>query len=142
MSAVDNSPLPEGITPGTVEIPGGPLALLDTGPGPRGTVLLVPGFTGSKEDFRLLLLPLAEAGFRAVAIDQRGQHDSAGPDDEAAYSTEVLAADLLQVAKALGDGPVHRVGHSFGGLVGRRAVRQEPAPLPVIDTVERNAPMA
>ena len=126
MSAVDNSPLPEGVVRTTVDIPGGPLAVLDGGSPDRGTLVLVPGFTGSKEDFRLVVKPLADAGYRVVAVDQRGQHESDGPDDESAYTVEVLAADLLQLVKALGDGPVHLVGHSFGGLVGRAAVLQEP----------------
>src|SRR3954464_4312432 len=40
----------------------GPLTALDTGgDGERGTVLLVPGFTGSKEDFAPLLRPLCAA---------------------------------------------------------------------------------
>jgi pimeloyl-ACP methyl ester carboxylesterase len=127
MSAVDSSPLPEGISAGWVDIPGGPLAVLDAGTPERGTVVLVPGFTGSKEDFRLVLLPLAEAGFRAVALDQRGQHQSDGPDDESAYTVDALGADLVAFVKALGDGPVHLVGHSFGGLVGRAAVLLEPS---------------
>ena len=126
MSAVDNSPLPEGVVRTTIDVPGGPLAALDAGTPTRGTVLMVPGFTGSKEDFRLVLVPLAEAGYRVVALDQRGQHESDGPDDEAAYAVEVLGRDLVNVVKALGDGPVHLVGHSFGGLVGRAAVIQEP----------------
>jgi pimeloyl-ACP methyl ester carboxylesterase len=129
VSAVTGSPLPEGVEARWVEIPGGPLAVLDAEPRGehRGTVLMVPGFTGSKEDFRLLLEPLAEVGFRAVAVDQRGQYESPGPDDPAAYTTDALGSDLLRLVAALGDGPVHLVGHSFGGLVGRAAVLQDPA---------------
>ena len=60
----------------------GDLVALDTGgDGVRGTVLMVAGYTGSKEDFAPLLAPLAEAGYRVVALDQRGQYESPGPDD-------------------------------------------------------------
>jgi pimeloyl-ACP methyl ester carboxylesterase len=129
MSAVTNGPLPEGIHARTVDIPGGPLAVLDADPvgTAKGTVVMVPGFTGSKEDFRPVLEPMAAGGYRVVAIDQRGQFECAGPDDLSSYTTEVLGADLVALVKALGDGPVHLVGHSFGGLVGRAAVLQEPS---------------
>src|SRR4051812_46953942 len=108
----------------------GPLAALDTGAssGP-GTVLMIAGYTGSKEDFAPLLAPLADAGLRAVAVDQRGQYESPGPDDPAAYSVPELAADVLTVAHALREesgGPLHLLGHSFGGLVTRGAVLAEP----------------
>ncbi|MCW2600946.1 MAG: alpha/beta hydrolase fold protein [Frankiales bacterium] len=128
MSAVSDLPLPEGVHARTIEIPGGPLAVLDTDPvgEHRGTVVMVPGFTGSKEDFRYVLEPLATQGFRVVAIDQRGQYHSPGPDDPAAYTVVALGNDVLQLVKALGDGPVHVVGHSFGGLVSRSAVLQDP----------------
>lgn len=94
-------------------------------PDALGTVVLVPGYTGSKEDFGLLTPLLAEQGWRTVALDQRGQHESAGPDDDAAYSTHALGADLLEVARSL-PGPVHLVGHSFGGLVCRAALLARP----------------
>jgi pimeloyl-ACP methyl ester carboxylesterase len=108
----------------------GPLAALDTGPADGGTVLLVAGYTGSKEDFAPLLSPIADAGLRAVAIDQRGQFESPGPDDPAGYTVAELAADVIAVAVALreqSDGPLHLLGHSFGGLVTRAAVLAEPA---------------
>ena len=107
----------------------GPLAALDTR-GDGQAVLMVPGYTGSKEDFAPLLAPLAAAGHRVVAIDQRGQYQSPGPDDPAAYTVAELAADVLAVARLLraesGAAP-HLVGHSFGGLVGRAAVLADPA---------------
>lgn len=128
MSLVAHGPLPEGVTAATIDIPGGPLAILDATPHlpPRATILLVPGFTGSKEDFREILRPLADQGFRVIAVDQRGQHESPGPDDAEAYTTTALAADLLHLVEAL-KAPVHLVGHSFGGLVSRAAVIQQPA---------------
>jgi pimeloyl-ACP methyl ester carboxylesterase len=108
----------------------GPLTALDTGgEAVRGTVLLVAGYTGSKEDFAPLLAPLDEAGYRVVAIDQRGQFESPGPDDPAAYSVAELAADVVAVARTLRNEsgePLHLLGHSFGGLVTRAAVLAEP----------------
>lgn len=110
---------------------GGPIALLDADPGAtdRPPVLLVPGYTGSKEDFAAILGQLAAAGHRTVAMDQRGQFESPGPADPAAYTVEALAADIrLVVANLAGpDRPVHLLGHSFGGLVARAAVLAEPA---------------
>jgi pimeloyl-ACP methyl ester carboxylesterase len=117
-------------TPRTFPGRAGPLAALDTGGDDvRATVLMVAGYTGSKEDFAPLLAPLAGAGYRVVAIDQRGQYESPGPDDPAAYSVEELAADVLEVARVLraeSGGPLHLLGHSFGGLVTRAAVLAEP----------------
>jgi pimeloyl-ACP methyl ester carboxylesterase len=85
-----------------------------------GTALLVPGYTGSKEDFIALLGPLAAAGRRVVAIDMRGQYQTPGPDDPAAYDWPELAADITAIAKATDT--THLLGHSFGGLVAREAV--------------------
>lgn len=109
----------------------GPLAALDTGgDGIRGTVLMVAGYTGSKEDFAPLFSPLPQAGYRVVAIDQRGQYESPGPEDPARYSVEELGADVLAVAAVLREEsgePLHLVGHSFGGLVCRSSVLADPA---------------
>lgn len=96
---------------------------------PKGVALLLPGFTGSKEDFTLLHEPLAARGYRAVAVDGRGQFESDGPqDDESAYAQGELARDVLAQAAALDDGPVHLVGHSLGGQICRAAVLLDHSP--------------
>jgi len=64
----------------------------------RGWVLLIPGFTGSKEDFEPILPLLAAA---AVAYDQRGQYQTPGG-YAASYTLEALASDALSIADAGG----------------------------------------
>lgn len=100
----------------------------------RGSALLVPGFTGSKEDFIALLEPLAAAGYRVTAVDQRGQYQTGGPDDPAAYEVAALGADVRALTEALAadGGPPHLLGHSLGGQVVREAVLAAAAegPLP------------
>lgn len=108
----------------------GPFAVYDAGGGgdaaPRTTAVLVPGFTGSKEDYLPLLEPLTASGHRVLAIDQRGQYETPGPDDRAAYELDALGRDVLAVAAAAGAARVHLVGHSFGGLVVRAAAIAAP----------------
>ncbi|MFE4207719.1 alpha/beta fold hydrolase [Streptomyces goshikiensis] len=107
----------------------GEFAVHEAGAPVRGTALLVPGYTGSKEDFIGMLEPLAAAGYRVVAVDGRGQHESPGPREESAYTLDELARDVLAQAGALGAaGPLHLLGHSLGGLVVRTAVVRDPAP--------------
>ncbi|MFF0010164.1 alpha/beta fold hydrolase [Streptomyces sp. NPDC005374] len=94
----------------------------------RGTALVLPGFTGSKEDFTLLHEPLAARGYRVVAVDGRGQFESDGPGtDESAYERGELAQDVLAQAAAVG-APVHLVGHSLGGQIARAAVLLDHSP--------------
>ncbi|WP_436738798.1 alpha/beta fold hydrolase [Streptomyces sp. BBFR102] len=109
----------------------GEFAVLDARPAGvvRGTALLLPGYTGSKEDFIALLEPLADAGFRVVAVDGRGQYETPGPLDEAAYARPELAADVLaQAAAVRGPGRVHLLGHSLGGQIARAAVLADAEP--------------
>ncbi|MYR47104.1 alpha/beta hydrolase [Streptomyces sp. SID5910] len=95
---------------------------------PKGVVLMLPGFTGSKEDFTLLHEPLGARGYRTVAVDGRGQYESDGPEhDEAGYAQAELARDVLAQVAALGT-PVHLVGHSLGGQIARAAVLLDHSP--------------
>lgn len=93
----------------------------------RGIVLIVPGFTGSKEDFTTFLPLLSAAGWDVWAYSQRGQGDSAGPDGIERYRLEDFAADAIEVAGLVGGGSaVHLLGHSFGGVVARAAAIASP----------------
>jgi pimeloyl-ACP methyl ester carboxylesterase len=113
-----------------VDLPGryGPIAALrartSTTARPAPTALLIPGYTGSKEDFAPLLDPIADAGLDAIAIDMPGQYESGGPDDEDAYLPAPLGVVIAElVGKLAAEGnQVVLLGHSFGGLVARGAV--------------------
>ena len=85
--------------------------------------LLVPGFTGSKEDFTPFLPYLAERGRSACAYSQRGQADSAAPEGVENYRLADFVGDLIEVARAMGasERPIHLLGHSFGGVIARQA---------------------
>lgn len=93
----------------------------------RGTALFVPGFTGSKEDFREFLPLLSNRGWDVWAYSQRGQGDSVGPPGLANYALELFASDVHEVAAIIGHGkPVHLLGHSFGGVVAPEAAIARP----------------
>jgi pimeloyl-ACP methyl ester carboxylesterase len=96
----------------------GPVAALAAGAADSPVALLVPGYTGSKEDFAPVLSTIAGAGFRVVAIDLPGQYESPGRGD---YGVDALGAAVHEVAAELAP-RVHLLGHSFGGLVARAAV--------------------
>ncbi|MBV7244419.1 alpha/beta fold hydrolase [Streptomyces sp. MW-W600-10] len=111
----------------------GDFAVLDAVPRTpaRATALLLPGYTGSKEDFIALLEPLTDAGYRVVAVDGRGQYESQGTDRQESYAQGELACDVLAQAAALdgvGDGELHLLGHSLGGQIARAAVLLDAAP--------------
>ena len=86
----------------------------------RGTVLLIHGFTSSKEDFIHVLPLLAELGWDSIAVDQRGCHESPGSEDVSEYVMATYAADMQALVNSF-DQPVHLLGHSFGGLVAQAA---------------------
>jgi pimeloyl-ACP methyl ester carboxylesterase len=113
--------LPAGVRPTTVRTSRGSFAALQAVPGSgvreRESALLVPGYTGSKEDFLAVLGQLADHGRQIVAIDMRGQFETPGADD---YSPQALAADIAAVVQATG--ARHLLGHSYGGLVTREAL--------------------
>jgi len=136
--------LPLGVRQRTIETSRGKFAAHEalpvTGVCERQPALLVPGYTGSKEDFLLILQALAAAGRQVIAIDMRGQFETPGGDDADEYQLPALAADVALIADWLGcgqaspepsvpggGGGVHLLGHSLGGLVAREILLAEAA---------------
>jgi pimeloyl-ACP methyl ester carboxylesterase len=125
--------LPEGTRRVELALAAGPLAALEAVPEPaadvRAELVCVPGFTGSKEDFLPLLTPLARAGVRVLAIDQRGQCDSPGLPARRPYTLRGYGEELRElIAQRARPGvAVHLLAHSFGGYVARQALLHGPA---------------
>jgi pimeloyl-ACP methyl ester carboxylesterase len=92
----------------------GPVRLhaLMRGEGPL--VLLCHGFPGLSYSFRHQLVALAEAGFRAVALDMRGYGRSERPLEIEAYQARYIEADLAAVLDHFGAERAFLVGHDFG----------------------------
>lgn len=95
----------------------------------RGTVLLTPGFTSSKETFYPIMGLLAERGYASIAFSQRGQPGSSGPSSPDGYPLAALAQDIIALLAEMGlsSTPVHLLGHSFGGVVATAAVLAKPS---------------
>jgi pimeloyl-ACP methyl ester carboxylesterase len=89
-------------------------------------VLLVHGFTGSKEDFTEIAELMAKVGYRVLTFDHRGQHESSHSKRADAYSMESLGRDVIELSKSFGLEKPHLLGHSFGGLIVQEAFTQAP----------------
>lgn len=116
---------PHGASRVQVTVAGADLAALRAQPAePAAAVaVLLPGYTGSKEDFAALLDPLCRAGLSVLALDLPGQYESPGPDGEQDYYPDPLGRTIAAlVAELAAGGDVLLLGHSYGGLVARAAV--------------------
>ncbi len=122
---------PAGAVRGEFRAPSGALATLSMGDPGKPRVLLIPGATGSKEDFALMLPQLADAGYFALSCDIAGQYESAGAGPEhltpprAHYDYQLFTDDLIALLKS-GEGAAHVVGYSFAAIVAQLAFAQRP----------------
>lgn len=106
----------------TVATPDGArLAVSVEGEGPP--LMLVSGLGGTA-GFWAPCLPALARACTVIRLDQRGI--GASSRGEAPLSIELLAADCLAVADALGFGRFHLVGHSTGGAIGQAAAWAQP----------------
>jgi pimeloyl-ACP methyl ester carboxylesterase len=96
----------------------------EAGEGSRALVL-VHGFTGSRDDFREHVGPLAELG-RTIAFDNRGHGGTTNSGRAEDYTTEAMAEDLRAILDTLGLDRVDLLGHSLGGMIALRFVLAHP----------------
>lgn len=110
-----------------VAVKGGKLAtVLKQSSNPIADVVLVHGFTGSKEDFAKLSELLAEMNFRVLTFDNRGQHESSHASSDSEYAMSSLAADVIALTRHYEFKSPHLFGHSLGGLIAQQATVLEP----------------
>jgi pimeloyl-ACP methyl ester carboxylesterase len=89
------------------------LHYVEAGSGPL--IVLLHGFPEFWFGWRLQIAPLAAAGFRVVAPDMRGYNLSSRPNGVAAYTGDLLAADVRGLIRELGGESGLLVGHDWGG---------------------------
>lgn len=106
---------------GVASVDGTTIATYDFGDPDAPAVLAVHGFASSG----LLnwrnsgwVRDLMRAGFRVIAIDQRGHGQSAKPHSPSAYTMELLVSDVLQVLDTFMLDEVAYLGYSLGARVG------------------------
>lgn len=104
-----------GFTHHTYYSSGHRIHAVEAGSGPL--VVLVHGFPESWYSWRHQLQPLADAGYRAVALDVRGYGRSTAPASIEAYSMTALVGDLVAVIDAISPEPAVVVGHDWGAPI-------------------------
>ncbi|MFJ6026926.1 alpha/beta fold hydrolase [Pseudarthrobacter sp. NPDC092424] len=128
---VDWTTPPEGSVRRTIEAPSGSLAALALGNPDNPCIVMVPGATGSKEDFVLMMPDLADAGYFVLSYDLAGQYGSAaaGPENlvppRRHYDYQLFVDDFVAVLETTAT-PVHVVAYSFAAIVAQLAYAQRP----------------
>jgi len=105
----------DGILHRFVETNGIRMHIAEKGQG--ALVILCHGFPESWYSWRHQLTALADAGFRAVAPDQRGYGQTDRPEAIEAYHILELSGDMVGLVHALGETEATIVGHDWGAPV-------------------------
>jgi len=106
-----------GITTTQIEVGDFTFDLRTAGPADGEVVLLLHGFPQTSYEWRHQLRALGDAGFRAVAPDQRGYSPGARPARVEDYALPLLVGDVIGLADAIGADRFHVVGHDWGAAV-------------------------
>jgi pimeloyl-ACP methyl ester carboxylesterase len=99
----------------TIETNGIDMHIAEAGEGPL--VVLCHGFPESWYSWRHQLPALAEAGYHAVAPDQRGYGQTDAPQAIDGYTLFHLVGDIVGLVRTLGEAPAVIVGHDWGSPV-------------------------
>ena len=108
-------PAPAMPAPSFVDSNGIRMAVYEQGSGPA--VVFSHGFPELAFSWRHQLPAVAEAGFHAIAPDQRGFGLTGGPEDPSQYDIGIFCDDLIGLLDAKGIDRAVFVGHDWGGAV-------------------------
>jgi len=112
------------------------------GPPDGRLVLLLHGFPQSSFEWRHQLQALGDAGYRAVAPDQRGYSPGARPHGIEQYRVQHLVADVLAIADVQGALRFDLVGHDWGAAVAWQLAGRHPERLRSLTIVSVPHPAA
>jgi pimeloyl-ACP methyl ester carboxylesterase len=96
------------------------------GPKLGPVIILLHGFPEFWYGWRKQIGPLAAAGFRVVALDQRGYNLSSKPVAVSDYAAPLLTRDVVRVADQLGCDRFYLAGHDWGAAVAWALALQYP----------------
>jgi pimeloyl-ACP methyl ester carboxylesterase len=104
--------------------------------------MLLHGFPQTSHTWRDLLPALADAGYHALAPNQRGYSPGARPGAVADYAANLLVADALALADACGAQRFHLVGHDWGGQIAWLTAAWHPERVRTLTVLSRPHPAA
>ena len=146
------NPAPGMPEPTMVPTNGINMAVYEQGSGPA--VIFCHGFPELAYSWRNQLGAIADAGYHAIAPDQRGFGMTGGPQDPMQYDIGLFCGDLIGMMDAKGIDQAVFVGHDWGGavvwamarlhpdrclgIVGLNTAAARPAGLPPADDAQPN----
>jgi pimeloyl-ACP methyl ester carboxylesterase len=103
--------------------PGGRIAY-DVSGSSGPLVIMAPSLMDVRQEYRFLVPPLIEAGYRAVTVDLRGHGESSTHWSD--YTAEAIGDDLLALLDELGGGPATVIGTSYAAASAVWAAAERP----------------
>ncbi len=101
-----------------VDLPSGlRVRVVEAGNEGAPVVLMIPGWGCSAWIFHDTILPLADAGYHAIAVDLKGHGLSEKPASAHHYTTASMRDHVIEIIDTVSDGPVRLIGHSMGGAI-------------------------
>lgn len=114
----------------------------DSGRADAGTIVALHGFPQTAGMWGGVRPLWEAAGYRVVAPDQRGYSPGARPPGIRPYTQRELARDAVRLIEALDTGPVHLVGHDWGGAVAWAVASRRPELLHSLTVLSTPHPLA